>query len=183
MRRVYFGVRFSSAFQSDLCSSLHGLQTRAPSDIKWTAEKDFHLTLLFFGAISDDRYEVLRQMSFDQKLLPAAFNLEFNDIGFFPSTDKPQVAWLGVKDESKALLSLHERLAKVFKSWIDKSNEENFNPHITIARSRHKLNHELFKKVKLTLKQEPIHEFFLFESLPGRTPRYQIRAIYPLRPK
>jgi len=183
MRRVFFGLRFSSKFQSALSSSLDELRTTSPSAIRWTAKEDYHLTLLFLGMISDDRYEILRQMSFDQELLPTSYDLEFDGIGFFPSQDKAKIAWLGIKAPSQALTELNTRLCKVFTNWIDPRKSETFKAHITIARASYGIDPNLFEKIKLNFRKEPIHEFYLYESLGDQNPRYQIRSIYPLPPK
>jgi len=141
---------------------------------------EFHLTLSFLGEVSEVKakslIENLRRVSFP------SFELETSKIGVFPSEDRINVIWLGLKD-NKVLTELKHQIDQA----IGPVKEDHpFHPHITLARIK-QLNEEVkeeyiaqIKKIKPPKKSFKITQFKLIKSdLGTKGPTYTDVATFP----
>lgn len=106
-------------------------------DIKLVEENNFHFTLAFLGEINE--YQKNKICKFLQGLQKENAKITLKGIGAFPSTNNPRVIWIGVSEGREIL----ERSAKVVMSFLKENNmsfDENFEPHLTIARLRSQKN-------------------------------------------
>ena len=134
-------------------------------DCKWINPDNSHITLKFLGDINEDRAEKIKIIIEETAKKHAAFNGSLSSLGFFPDDKKPRVFFIAVgRSENLKLISqcLEEKLEKIgFKK------EDNFKPHITLARLKtaQKLKNLKKKTADLVLGQElPIKELVLYKS-------------------
>ncbi len=136
--------------------------------IKWVAEPNFHITLKFFGNISEKILEKLFKKS--QKVVEnyPIFKLILTNVGFFPEKKTPRVVWIGLKTEDKTLFDLQDSLEKLFKKLKIGDSKDKFHPHITLFRVKSPGNLEDFKNYleKLSEKAKTLEGFtFKVEEL------------------
>ena len=113
------------------------LGPRGAVHVKWVEERNLHLTLHFFGGLTDAQIEAV-----SAALTPAwpmgPFDLRAEGCGVFPPRGTPRVIWAGVSAPDARLAKLHEqvarRLAPVGLSETDVKRP--FAPHLTIGRVR-----------------------------------------------
>lgn len=107
---------------------------------KETAEKlrivkkhNIHLTLFFLGNFFDENTVKAFSVSF-KKIDFKKINFFQKSVGFFPDEKKPRVIWISPDEEAS------EKISKIYLDLADIlcefnfEPEENFVPHITLAR-------------------------------------------------
>lgn len=140
-RRLFFAVELDEAVRQNLASLVERLQKAAqftPVRISWVPASHFHTTLYFLGETSQ---QIADQLA---TLLPEAvkdippFPLDIRHIGVFPkdSGRPPRVLWAGVHNPPDALMRLRERCASIIARAGLPVPDQNFTPHITLARFR-----------------------------------------------
>lgn len=131
---------------------LHKLQAILP-DAKMLLARDFHLTLKFLGecdeALCRKVEEKLKGVDFQP------FEAELGEIGTFGGKN-PNVIWVGIKAPQEL-----NKLARALSN-------DNFVPHVTLARIKFIKNPEIFldqlKKIKIESIKFKVEKFYLFES-------------------
>jgi len=101
----------------------------APRSIR---SESMHLTLKFIGDVDGKKLDDIRQ-ALRTATTSSAIALRFRGIGFFPSRERPRVAWCGV-EASDELAGLAEKIAAALKPEGVLEELRAFTPHITVAR-------------------------------------------------
>jgi len=132
---------FVSVDLDDLGNEVAAVQERIEGvpGLNLTDPHQAHVTMKFIGdrpeedlpAVSD---AVARAVA-DADLAP--FEAEFAGLGVFPHPGYIRVLWLGVRDGSEPLTTLHESIeAELVDLGLDPEEHE-FTPHVTLARMEH----------------------------------------------
>lgn len=139
---------------------------------KWTAPDDYHVTLLFLGAIPDERLKKIIELLDILSNEAAAFSLELNEVGQFGMKERPRV-FFAKPNESEPLMQLREKVKEAVLSAGHPVEKRPFHPHMTIAR---KWNADYSFAEQAPLRKEPyvieVSCMTLFEIRPKETPRY-----------
>ena len=101
-----------------------------------------HITLLFLGEISRRDAELLTSSL--ENLKASRFNVELLGLSSFPE-GKPRVVFIKVTEGLRDLITLHKAVRKLAKQPIG-ITEENFFPHLTVARVKSREGIFLAKK-------------------------------------
>ena len=115
--------------------------------IKWVAPENFHMTLFFFGATSEDmEFRIKRALESIPDNYPVLDTL-FDHLGVFPSTHNPRVIWTGVK-HPEPFRELYESVS-VYLQHHDVPHEKNtrFIPHLTLGRIKWIRNRIILKRL------------------------------------
>jgi RNA 2',3'-cyclic 3'-phosphodiesterase len=104
--------------------------------VRWAPVPTVHITLHFFGSISDDR--VARAVQELQPVFAASapIHLQLGGLGAFPSEARPRVLWCGIGGDTIALGDLNERCAAVLAAAGFPVEQRPFRPHCTLGRPR-----------------------------------------------
>ena len=181
--RTFLAIPLNTATLNLIESIQQQLAPDLPN-VRWVRSINMHLTLHFFGDISEENLEKVAEIMVSIGSLFAPFSLALTEIGAHPSTDRARVVWIEV--QSTRLGELHHALQKQFHAAGFPIEHRPFRPHITIGRSRrragHILSHQLYK-VARTMRVE---ELILYESRLQPTgaehqPRHTIRLAEPGR--
>lgn len=117
-------------------------------DLKPVEDENIHLTIRFLGNISPYSVEVLKNIlsSLGQEF--HRFELEVKGLGAFPTIDRPRVVWIGVAKGSEELYSIRKYIDDeiVKRRLMDVHEDDDFHPHITIARVKSLRNVHLLHK-------------------------------------
>jgi RNA 2',3'-cyclic 3'-phosphodiesterase len=105
------------------------------ADYKLVRPDHFHLTLKFFGEVTQEFAQAFLKLYQDQEL-PGPFDLALRDVGAFPSWKRPNVLWAGVEDPAGGLARLHVAAERTGVGLGQASEGRGFSPHLTLARRR-----------------------------------------------
>ncbi|MFN2368556.1 MAG: RNA 2',3'-cyclic phosphodiesterase [Desulfurivibrionaceae bacterium] len=101
--------------------------------VRWTAPEQIHLTLRFIGETDE---MLFRQISANLATIRTEpLNLKIRGIGQFPPRRPARILWLGLAPNEQ-LLQLRNRIETTLVQSGLESEDQQFAPHITIARFR-----------------------------------------------
>lgn len=135
------------------------------SDVRWTRPDTLHLTLHFFGDISEESLDKAGACMVSIGSLFAPFSLLFSGLGAFPAPDRARIFWLGV--QSEPLVRLHSALTARLGSCGFEIEQRPFRPHITLGRSRGaplRTGHILSEERDTIAGEMTVDRLVLFES-------------------
>jgi 2'-5' RNA ligase len=119
------------------------------SGLRLTDPAQTHVTLKFLGDTDPERVpavtEAVERAVAESDLTP--FEAEFGGLGVFPSLDYISVVWLGVRDGSDRLTTLHEHIEQRLTAIGFEPEEHEFTPHVTLARMDHAGSKQLVQKL------------------------------------
>ena len=114
-----------------LLNDLRGL--RSGRAVKPTASENLHLTLRFLGDIEPAQVDsVIDAMGTAVKGIDA-FELTLENVGAFPSAQRPSVVWVGASDQGQ-LATMAERLNGALAGLGFEPEDRPWHGHVTIAR-------------------------------------------------
>jgi len=154
--------------------------------IKWVRAENFHLTLFFFGEISEQQISVIKELLRSLVKESPAITFSLTGPGIFKKGNQPQVLWLGIKANNQ-LLELKMEVDKVALAMGFLHNDRTFRPHLTLGRflPRQQISSVLDNALKDLQLMEPIEYYasklILFESkLFPAGPQYYPIEVFPL---
>ncbi|HVZ99803.1 MAG TPA: RNA 2',3'-cyclic phosphodiesterase [Caulobacterales bacterium] len=171
------------ALPDDVSDRLLALQKGVPG-AKWRPRESLHLTLRFFGELTEPIAEELDVHLADAAARVAPFTLRLKAAGAFGKQD-PHTLWIGA-EESPALMKLAADCERAARRAGLKPEPRKFTPHVTLAYlSGAPLERVHAFETRLGLFQaRPIEvdRFGLYSSWPKKSgPNlYQLEAEYPL---
>lgn len=132
-------------------------------DAKFT--DSFHITLKFLGEISPDKVknikDALKNVRFQK------FRINVGGIGAFPNPGYIKVVWIGATSDDKRLRSLHHQIDNCMYN-IGFKKDEDFVPHITLARIKNVKNKRIFSdsisSIHTENKEIICNKFYLIKS-------------------
>ncbi len=170
--RLFIAVGIPPEIKRALGEAQKGLPEEG--GLKKVEMPQLHLTLKFLGEVNPrmlDRVDgVLREITF------SPFRVKVQGIGVFPNEKYIRVVWAGCQSVELEELAKHinEKLAGMFA-------EEEFTPHLTIARVKRKLvlDEYLRKYADEKFGHFQVNEFYLVESVLSRAgPKYTVVGTY-----
>lgn len=165
----------------EIASSLKSVQRGVPG-ARWRPRENFHLTLAFFGEMTEPQAEDLDGELACIRSRP--FDIAIKGAGSFGGRD-PHALWMGVAAHP-SLMNLAQACHRAAKRAGLKPESRRYTPHVTVAY----LKKPELEKVKAferqcALFQTPpftIDRFHLYASLPRKDEPniYRVEAEYPL---
>jgi 2'-5' RNA ligase len=102
--------------------------------VRWTSAEQLHLTLGFFGEVSEEPEAKLRDHLRAIKF--RSFVLPVQGLGAFPSPGSPKILWIGVSTGHPHLFQIHRRVQEAALRAGLEPDLRPWHPHITLARCR-----------------------------------------------
>lgn len=125
----------------DLPASLRPVLSRAQeelkksgADVRWVPPGNIHLTLKFFGNITEAQVEAIAEAARRVAAGQTPFTLALTGAGAFPSPKNPRVVWLGVGGDLDTVRDFHRRLEAAFAALGFPPEDRPFAPHLTLGR-------------------------------------------------
>ncbi len=122
---------------------LQQIQARLQSPkmkIRWVATTNIHLTLKFLGDIDPSRVAaVTAQMDAAAGSIPS-FSLVAKGVGVFPNLRNARVLWVGLAGDCDRLRTIQASLESGLKSVGFSKAPRNFRAHLTIGRTRQRID-------------------------------------------
>lgn len=107
--------------------------------LRFTDEKQAHLTLKFLGDVDPERLpalsDTLREAVEESGVEP--FQAVFGGLGVFPDLEYISVVWLGVREGGEQFGALHEQIEERTVALGFEPADHEFTPHATLARMNH----------------------------------------------
>ena len=154
-----------------------------PGAPRWSTPDRWHLTLLFLGAVPDDRVEKLLAATGPAVAAAPPLTLRLAGGGRFGSLRRPQVAWTGLDGDVVPVVDLAGRLTAAARALRLPVEDRPFRPHLTLGRWRPGQPADASLTDRLTDYQGPawpVTEVRLWESHLGPKPTYDTVASWPV---
>jgi 2'-5' RNA ligase len=101
---------------------------------RWMDSEQMHLTLGFFGDVTEDVDLRLRERL--SAIDFGAFFLPIAGVGTFPPKGAPKIIWIGVGSGHPHLFQIHKRVLEAALGAGLEPELKPWHPHITLARCR-----------------------------------------------
>ena len=104
--------------------------------VRWVRPEAVHLTLRFLGETRLERVTDLKSRLENLARGEPVFSFKVGGLGCFPNMNTPRVVWLGVQEESGALLRLQRSVEDMCREIGFAAERRGFSPHLTLGRVR-----------------------------------------------
>ena len=131
--RAFIAIRIPQKTLPVIESLIRKLQPML-SAARFVRTDNIHLTLHFFGSISVDRIEAVKQALREVAIGQAPVSMKIGGLGFFPDKHRPRVLWVGVTEGSDAIIQLAGNVENAINRYGFAKGKRPFIPHITLAR-------------------------------------------------
>lgn len=162
--RAFIAIELSHPWQQ----LIGQIQAKAPTQtsIRWVKPHQVHLTLKFLGNITPQQLTAIKQQLNTTVAASPSFCLQTHHLGAFPSLERPQVIWLGLK-ENHLLLKLAHDIEQALCHLKLPPEHRDFKSHITLGRLKTRADFQLKNFLKETSIQEmsqQVEHISLFKS-------------------
>ncbi|MCX5833146.1 MAG: RNA 2',3'-cyclic phosphodiesterase [Deltaproteobacteria bacterium] len=125
----------------EITDSMEKIQYRLRNSLKegmirWTKPNSVHLTLKFFGSISDRDIEHITGLLKDSVKGFKPFELTAEKVGVFPNSRQPRVLWLGITGGDNSFMTLQKQIDDDLHGIGFPREERPFRPHLTLGRTK-----------------------------------------------
>ena len=157
----------------------------SPSNINWVKNEQLHLTIKFLGETTESLFDKIKSEIADAASKSEPFELTIHKTGCFPKKERPRILWLGINGNIPSLNSLFLNVEKKMEVLGFPKSEEDYIPHITLARLKYPQKHTPDITTFLKSSYDPIDftvdrvQFLSSELLPSGT-IYTLLGSYPL---
>ena len=160
--RLFIAIEIPEEIKDYLCGIQQEI-ANSKNKIRLVNKGSMHLTLKFLGEVQPPKLDDIKNNL--KKITFKPFSVVLDNIGVFPNEGYIRVVGVGLKPEEPVLelqKSIDENLKKLFKK------EEDFKPHLTIARVKYIEDKKQFvdklKRIKVDNKKIDVNNFKLVKS-------------------
>ncbi len=179
-RRIFFALEMQPEIRRGLAELSGRLQKAVkftPARISWVPPENFHVTLYFLGDTPQKKAEELASLLQEAAAGIPPFRLDIRHLGVFPSAGRlpPKVLWAGVHRPPDAVHELRDHCASIIAKAGLPVPDQNFTPHITMARIKSTKGLGPFRQQIRTYEHvkighNPVDHVTLMESITGKGP-------------
>lgn len=168
MIRAFLAIDLPAGLRPVL-ERLTGELKKSGADVKWVPAGNVHLTLKFFGDVSEAQAEEIARAAAPIAQASPPFSLTLTQPGAFPSLKSPRVVWVGLGGDLEAIRALYAGLEAAFELLGFPREGRPFAPHLTLGRVKSPRNRDALVRqlaVLPALQSEffPVREIVLFRS-------------------
>lgn len=129
--RLFVAMDLSQGVRAAIEKFCERLRAACPA-AKWVRTEGMHITLKFIGEANEP---LLSQIppALREIRSPDAAGMNFRGTGFFPSSKRPRVLWVGIEPSSN-LSQIAADIETRFQKLGIPHEERGFKPHLTLAR-------------------------------------------------
>jgi len=125
----------------DIRDNIGALQTQLRSGygnlVRWVANENLHLTLIFLGEVKEDFLDKVKQELLAVAKTAKPFEANLNGLGAFPSQRSPRIIWVGMDKGKNEVIDLQSKVEKSLLTIGYKPEARKFHPHLTIGRVKY----------------------------------------------
>ena len=134
--RAFIAIELPAELKNELTVLEAQLKKNSPPVVKWVDPNSIHITLKFLGEIATDSIDEVMLAIEEAVQGIAPFELEVRELGAFPSLDRAQVIWVGVKGELEKIAQLQKNIEANAEQLGFSRESRAFSPHLTLGRLR-----------------------------------------------
>jgi RNA 2',3'-cyclic 3'-phosphodiesterase len=134
--RAFAGIELPAEIKGELQSIQKALQTPQSNYVKWVEVANLHLTLIFLGNIAPAQIDPISRAFENATCGIRAFELYLQNVGAFPSLDRPNIIWAGLQGDIKTLCAWQKNLEQKLIPLGFPPESRSFSPHLTLGRVR-----------------------------------------------
>jgi len=184
--RVFCAIEIPEQIRQGISQHAQQLHNALPDiQASWTKPDNIHLTLKFFGNISQQ--QVLEVSAAASRTVEGfqPFQFRIEGAGAFPERGPARVLWIGINDSMGQLVELQRKLDDECQREGFEREARTFNPHLTLARLRSPRGARALADKHKQIKFEPadieVKRLVVFRSqLTPKGSRYSIISEHPL---
>lgn len=135
--RVFCAIEIPEEIRQRISKHAQQLQHALPNvQASWTKPDNIHLTLKFFGNISQS--DLVKASGAAARTIEGSspFKIEIVGAGSFPPRGPARVLWIGIDDPSGSLSHLQQKLDSECELAGFPKEGRAFHPHLTVGRLR-----------------------------------------------
>jgi len=132
--RAFLAVPLPAELQQTITRLQRELTPRV-GELRWTRPETLHLTLRFFGQITEEQLEKVATSMLSVGVRQAPFTVRVRGLGAFPAPRRPRVLWLGL-DPAQPLHGLYDTCQTQLAAAGIAAEPRPFSPHLTLGRYR-----------------------------------------------
>lgn len=138
-RPIQIRAFVAACLPNGLLERIQGEQERldvqcGPNAVRWTRAAQLHLTLRFYGNVPGEQLEALKGALHRAAVGTSPLSLTARGLGCFPSSQRPNIIWLGLEGDLDELEKLQARIEQESAGFGNHSEDRKFHPHLTIGR-------------------------------------------------
>jgi RNA 2',3'-cyclic 3'-phosphodiesterase len=170
MKRTFIAVKIEPG--EKLKETIGEIRDALKNDsIKWVDTGNMHITLAFLGDTDEESVQRVSGMLQEKCAGTGNINFTLARLGIFRNINDPRVIWAGMENSDK-LVSLYNILKRGLEETGIKTEERDFNPHLTIGRikaikDKKKLESLLTDHKSADFQEVEISEIIFYESILG----------------
>jgi RNA 2',3'-cyclic 3'-phosphodiesterase len=174
--RCFIAIGIPAQLQRNIGECIEILK-KHDADIKWVVPENLHFTLKFLGNTPDVLLPKIRDSLTAVVSTYKPFYIKIYGTGVFPNKTYPRVIWAGLLD-ADGMKNLQEGVERSMAFLGFKSEDREFNPHLTLGRVRSRRGMIMFLKELETFEEKefgivPIDRILLMKSeLKPKGPEY-----------
>jgi len=132
--RSFLAIDVPPEVLSDISGIQAGLRKTLQGAIRWVRPEGMHLTLKFFGDVSENDIAVVSRIVGEHVKGIGPFSLHLQNLGVFPDINRPRVLWLGIGGDVEALVNFQKSMDQILHGSGYAEEKRPFRPHLTLAR-------------------------------------------------
>ncbi len=130
--RIFIGIDLPKEYKDILRKIKYDWKDKFKSKIKWTGDKNFHITLRFIGEVPDKEiFKIGKGLATVD--LPR-FSFKAGGGGFFPNLKRPRVMWIGCIKGDHMCTNLSREISAVLEEGGISQDKRQFKAHLTLGR-------------------------------------------------
>jgi 2'-5' RNA ligase len=135
--RVFCAIEIPEKIRQRISQHAQQLHEALPDvQASWTNPDNIHLTLKFFGNISQQQILGASEAATQAVDGFGPFNIKVEGAGSFPPRGPAKVLWIGISDTTGKLIQLQQRFESECEREGFSKEARTFHPHLTVARLR-----------------------------------------------
>jgi 2'-5' RNA ligase len=182
MTRVFVAVDLPPRIKDYLFELEKALQKKMKAKVRWVAKKNLHLTLKFFGEVSNENLGKIKKTL--SSIEYPSFSMKLSGLGCFPDSSRPRVIWVGLSPQENII-----RLQQIIdQETLDiPTKEQEFKVHLTLGRIKLLKKEESLDDIFSEIQEKTGEEFkitsfqFMQSTLTKDGPKYSIMENYQLK--
>lgn len=133
--RTFIAVRVPETIRQKIAELQNRLKPYC-GDIRWVRPESIHVTLKFLGDVPAEQIKPIAEAIQKAVASVRPFDVSVEGTGFFPSSRRPRVLWVGVEKGFDALKDLAVKVDEVCTTFQFQKEKRDYSAHLTIGRVR-----------------------------------------------
>jgi 2'-5' RNA ligase len=134
LTRAFLAIEPPTEIRKEIGNIQNNLKKLCPFDVRWVKPEGIHLTLKFFGDVSEEAITAISWVVEENTAITSPLHLKVNKLGLFPSQRRPRVIWIGLEGETASLFSLQDRMERGLETVGYAKEDRPFRAHLTLGR-------------------------------------------------